>query len=70
MRIIAEVDEKDYGLLCKPSEVKPLMAALARVYGQIWCEACYDPYNDSTRQFAKKMIDDIQFANSILHFKK
>jgi hypothetical protein len=67
---VTEIDEKEYGLLCKPSEVEPLMKALSRVYGLIWCEACYDPYNDATRQFAKKMLDDIQFANTILQFKK
>jgi hypothetical protein len=70
MRVIAEIDEKDYGLLCKPSEVEPLMKALSNIYGLIWCEACYDPDNESTQKFARRLLDDIQFVNSILQFKK
>ena len=70
MRVIVDIDEHEYGLLCKPSEVKPLMDALGRLYGMIWCEACYDATNDATREFANKMLDDIQFANTILQFKK
>ena len=70
MKVIAEIDEKEYGLLCKPSEVQPLMQALSRVYSLIWCEACYDPYNEETRKFAQRMLEDIQLANKILQFKK
>lgn len=70
MRVMVDIDEKEYGLLCKPSEVQPLFQALERIYGLIWCEACYDPYSKDTETLARKMLADIQFANEILQFKK
>jgi len=70
MRVIAEIDEKQYGLLCKVDEVKPLMEALGRLYGKIWCEACYDPANEGTQKFSRDLLEDIQFTNTILGFKK
>jgi len=70
MRVIVEFDETKYGLLCTVEEVKPLMEALGRLYGKIWCEACYDPMNESTQKFSRDLLADIQFTNTILGFKK
>jgi hypothetical protein len=70
MRVISEIDEKQYGLLCKVDEVKPLMEALSRLYRKIWCEACYDPTNAGTEQFSRGLLADIEFANTILGFRK
>lgn len=70
MKVLAEVDETKYGLLCAVEEVKPLMAALGRLYGTIWSEACYDAYSDETRTLTRTLLEDIQFVNSILKFKK
>jgi hypothetical protein len=70
MKVIAEVDEKQYGLLCKPSEVEPLMQALRSLYSIIWPEACYDPFNKDTEAFAQRLLPHIQQANEILQFKK
>ena len=70
MKVLAEVDETKYGLLCTVDEVAPLMAALGRLYSQIWCEACYDAYNEGTQKLARELLADIQYVNSILKFKK
>ncbi len=70
MKVIAEVNEKEYGLLCKPSEVQPLMAALGQLYSLIWPEACYDPMTKETEAFARRCLPHIQALNEILHFKK
>jgi hypothetical protein len=70
MKVIAEVDETAYGLLCKPDEVQPLMDALSRLYGIIWTEACYDAYNKDTEAFARRLLPLIQKCNEILQFRK
>ena len=70
MKVIAEIDEKEYGLICKLSEVEPLMKALGAMYCIIWPEACYDPLNASTRKLAEELLPHIQKANEILRFKK
>jgi hypothetical protein len=70
VKVIAEVDEKEYGLLCKPSEVEPLMKALRSLYSIIWPEACYDALNKDTEKFAQDLLPWIQQVNDILGFKK
>ena len=70
MKVTAEVDEKAYGLLCKPEDVQPPMKALSKVYSLIWIEACYDAYNDSTQKLCREMLPHIEKANEILKFKK
>ena len=69
MKVIAEVNEKEYGLLCKPSDVEPLMQALGELYQIIWIEAHYDPANEHTETFALKLLSLIDKANEILRFK-
>lgn len=68
--VMAEVDETKYGLLCKPEDVKELMAALNRLYAAIWIEACYDASSKETETLCRQLLDDIQAANKILKFKK
>ena len=70
MKIEVEVDEKQFGLLCKSDEVTQLYAALNEVYGAIWCEAVYDARCDSTRALCARLLPHIQQANKILQFKK
>ena len=70
MRVIAEIDEKECGLLCKPSEEKPLMKALSELYSIIWTEACYDAYNEHTEKLCRRLLPYIQEANTIIGFKK
>ena len=43
---------------------------LSDVYGQLWAEACYDPYNESTRKFALPLYKKMYKLNTILKFKK
>ena len=70
MKIEAEVDEKQFGLLCNPAEAKVLFEVLNRLYCTIWTESCYDAYNEYTEKMCRKMLDDIQLANKILKFKR
>jgi len=43
---------------------------LSDVYGQLWAEACYDPFNESTRKFALQLYEKMHELNAILKFKK
>lgn len=70
IKVEAEIDETQYGLLCKPEQVKPLFAALNRLYATIWIESCYDPYSEETLKLCRKLLDDIQAVNDILPFNK
>lgn len=42
---------------------------LAKVYGTLWTEACYDPINESTREFAKPLCEIMAKLNEDLKFK-
>ena len=70
MKVSVEIDETQYGLLCAPQEVQPLMKALSELYGLIWAEACYDPYSTATQELCQRMLPHIKQANTILKFKK
>ena len=70
MRVIAEVDEKAFGMLCKPDEVALVMFSLRELYGVIWTEACYDAENESTQRMCRRLLPHIQKLNGILEFKK
>lgn len=70
MKVLAEIDEKEFGLLCRPSEVAPLMKALSELYSVIWTEACYDASNEHTQKLCRQLLPNIQAANKILQFKK
>ena len=70
MKVIAEFDEKQLGLLCKASEVKNVMSCLNKLYSVIWTEACYDAETESTQKLCRKILPHIQKLNTILGFKK
>ena len=70
MRVIAELDEKAYGMLCKPDEVALVMSSLNTLYGVIVTEACYDADTESTQKLCRSLLPDIQKLNAILQFKK
>lgn len=70
MKVIAEFDETDYGLLCKPDEVALVMASLNALYGVIWTEACYDADTESTQKMCRRLLPHIQKLNEILRFKR
>ena len=46
------------------------MSNMNNLYGLIWPEACYDPLNESTGAFAKKLLPFIQALNAEFRFKK
>lgn len=46
------------------------MRLLGDVYGSLWTEAYYDPYNGSTKNFAIPLHEKMERANQILRFKK
>lgn len=43
---------------------------LAALYTMIWAEACYDPLNAQTEQFARELLPHIEALNTIYHFKR
>jgi hypothetical protein len=45
------------------------MRLLAQVYGVLWTESYYDPYNESTKNFAIPLSEKMERANAILRFK-
>lgn len=70
MKVEVEICEREYGLLCRPEEVEPLMRTLSELYGLIWAEAKYDPCNEQTKEFASRLLSLIRAANKILRFKE
>lgn len=70
MKVIAEFDEKELGLLCKASEVKTVMSELNTLYGIIWTDACYDADSEATQKFSRRLLPHIQALNAIIGFKK
>jgi hypothetical protein len=53
--------------LSTEGEVGELLCAL---YRDIWIEAHYDPDNERTEKYAKKLLPAIQRLNKILKFKR
>jgi hypothetical protein len=49
---------------------KRAMELLNEIYGSLWAEAFYDPFNDSTQKFAIPLSEKMTELNAILHFKK
>ena len=49
---------------------KRINQLLTEVYGRLWAEAFYDPYNKSTREFALPLYKKMYKLNTILKFKK
>lgn len=45
-------------------------ALLNEVYGALWTEAYYDPYNKSTQEFARPLAEKMTRLNKLLHFKQ
>ena len=43
---------------------------LVDVYGALWTEAFYDPYNESTKNFAEPLANKMNRINKLLAFKK
>jgi protoheme ferro-lyase len=68
--IQVEIDEKKYGLILEKYQVEKVFNNLRVLYQKIWCEACYDPLNESTKQLAKELLPHISELNKILEFKK
>ena len=68
LRILKEIREMEAPIdLIADKRVTKLLYDL---YSKIWCEACYDPMNESSRKFAHTLLPDIQSLNDILKFKK
>lgn len=68
MEVKVEVDLKEHGLV-KQKDLKEAFKSLHDLYGQIWCEACYDSTNKEYREFANKLLPLISKANELLGFK-
>jgi hypothetical protein len=48
-------------------EVKKL---LREVYGILWAEAYYDPYNEETEKLALRVVEKMARLNELLKFKE
>lgn len=43
---------------------------LNKIFGIVWIECCYDPKNDSTREFAERLLPSLERLQELLKFKK
>jgi hypothetical protein len=43
---------------------------LSEIYGSLWAEAFYDPYNDATQKFAESLSIKMIRVNEIMGFRK
>lgn len=43
---------------------------LSDVYGVLWMESYYDPFNGETQKFAKGVVGKMQRLNELLGFKQ
>lgn len=66
MKVQVDIDTQALGFLCNATDVEKLKKALRELDGLIWCEAVYDPYNDSTRVFAKKLMPAMDTIKSVI----
>jgi hypothetical protein len=46
------------------------MRHLAEIYSIVWCEACYDAYNEHTKKFAERILPHIKALNDELKFER
>ena len=65
--------ESGYEWCRKPKEDKPMTDEMAKhlreIYNLVWTEACYDPFNDSTKAMGQRLLPHITALNDELHFK-
>lgn len=47
---------------------KEVKSLLHSIYGVLWTEVHYDPYNESTRKFASDLLPKIKRLNELLKF--
>ena len=64
-----KIDLTEHNLI-KQENLKEAFKLLHDLYGEIWCEACYDPTNKQYQEFANKLLPYISKANKLLGFKK
>ena len=64
LRTVIETTTKTVDLT--PEELK----ALNELYGIIWVEAVYDPKNDDTQAFARKLLPHIELLNGLWRFQE
>jgi hypothetical protein len=61
------------GISYVPATERPLgeqaRALLNEVYGRLWTEAHYDPWNEQTKKFAQPLADKMSELNKLLGFK-
>lgn len=51
-----EIDETKLVQVCKREDIDRLMEAVSALYGKLWIEACYDPYNEQTHKLARECL--------------
>jgi len=69
MQITIDIDEHKHDLV-NQQDLMQAKTLLAKLYGEIYIEACYDPSNEDTKTYAEGLLPTIQELNKILHFKK
>ena len=68
MKLEFDIVPQEHGLMPQKN-VEEAFKAIHDLYGDIWCEACYDPTNEDYRKFARRLLPKIEKANEILGFK-
>jgi|SRR5580765_4571904 len=69
-RCVEEWAEKESPTGLTEKRFSQCMKALSDLYGLIWIEACYDPYNQKTKEFAETLLPHIRLLNDVLKFKR
>ena len=69
MKIELDINLKENNLM-RVKNVKKAFECLDKLYGKIWTECRYDPYNEETEKYANSLLPLIQEASEILGFRE
>lgn len=65
-----EIDETKFVQVCAVENIAKLAHAVNEVYGRLWIEACYDPYNEQTQKLGRELLPYVEEIKAILRIKK
>jgi hypothetical protein len=54
------------GVVFVPESDEELSKLLSSVYGKVWAVACHDPYDESAREFAMRILPELKKLNEII----
>ena len=65
-----DIDENKFVKVCATEDIGKLADAVNALHGRLWCEACYDPYNEQTEKMARELLPHVEAIKAILRIKK